>query len=792
MFRFTIIDYTTNPLGDSTVIPEPLGFENLELVIKRDPKLDGIFFYPESFNNLEFYGLSGQILQDAYTVNGIAANCELIIEFQCSDSDDFVEIAHLKFDFSEIEKICDDFCKLSVGMLDISCSTILMNRWETKVNLESLQSLDSSTNNLTPYANLATTLHTNTGMVELVTQTDLNIEPNPLVPNTLFQFFGNEFDSQWTANAGPDYEGNMTISLDYNFVTNDIREKFVLYQNLLINPYYYAIAGGLFIDFLPFPNYTSWAYYQEKNAEKIECGSELVMEMEFDIDFYFDSECSNQQDVTFYVQMNVVHSRGPFIISKTPIFTSALQQVAPCVQQYINISVPFTTLSFTDVQEGDYINIVVQMNNFVGYIYKIIRSDLYRVILKYQSGFVRTRKQRICEGSEYKGYMINETFSRVAESITNDCLRVYSDYFGRIDAQPYISEQDGCMGYLSLSDGLNVRRAVLSDNNLSQLSISMKDLYDGFNPIANIGIGIENDNARPGYELLRIEQRDYFYQNFEVADLSGARDVKLKSMPNKYLQTINFGYTNFETERTNGLDDIHAQREYRSEHDNVNNKVSIVSPFMASHYAFELTRREIGKNVIDWRYDNYVFPMVNRRKEESDPAGSYNFISELLGGLYAIANNIRGSQFYRNVRISPMRNILRHLKELMTTYIPLANKFIFTSGTGNFKAKIQYNNAAGDCILEKKDDNTFDGLHENQDISLSLLSDINNGIPYKTNIKINFDIPMSFNTYLNIKANPYGYIKCNCNDSIQYGWIDEIKFNPSTGMASVTLTQVNQ
>jgi hypothetical protein len=38
--------------------------------------------------------------------------------------------------------------------------------------------------------------------------------------------------------------------------------------------------------------------------------------------------------------------------------------------------------------------------------------------------------------------LINEALSRTAEAITNDCLRVYSDYFGRHDAQPYPSPDD--------------------------------------------------------------------------------------------------------------------------------------------------------------------------------------------------------------------------------------------------------------------------------------------------------------------------------------------------------------
>lgn len=35
LFQFTIIDYTTNPLGDSTIIEEPIGWDGGNLRYKN-------------------------------------------------------------------------------------------------------------------------------------------------------------------------------------------------------------------------------------------------------------------------------------------------------------------------------------------------------------------------------------------------------------------------------------------------------------------------------------------------------------------------------------------------------------------------------------------------------------------------------------------------------------------------------------------------------------------------------------------------------------------------------------
>ena len=89
-----------------------------------------------------------------------------------------------------------------------------------------------------------------------------------------------------------------------------------------------------------------------------------------------------------------------------------------------------------------------------------------------------------------KVYAVNEIISRIAESITEDKLRAYSEYFGRTDSQPYAVSEDGCGSLEVLTDGLRIRQQenrVVTGTTLSNIfSLSLKDVFEGLNPIHNI------------------------------------------------------------------------------------------------------------------------------------------------------------------------------------------------------------------------------------------------------------------------------------------------------------------
>ena len=94
--------------------------------------------------------------------------------------------------------------------------------------------------------------------------------------------------------------------------------------------------------------------------------------------------------------------------------------------------------------------------------------------------------------------MINEAMSRCVESYTNGNMFVYSDYFGRTDAQPQSSVVTGYGGLEAITNGLHIRGCVMPDGSQKpKFSLSMKEIFDSLNAIHNIGMGLELTTAAP-------------------------------------------------------------------------------------------------------------------------------------------------------------------------------------------------------------------------------------------------------------------------------------------------------
>lgn len=213
-----------------------------------------------------------------------------------------------------------------------------------------------------------------------------------------------------------------------------------------------------------------------------------------------------------------------------------------------------------------------------------------------------------CVNTPCSVYMINEAASRCVESYTNDKMRVYSDYFGRQNAQPYTSAEDGCGGLEAITNGLRIRGCIMPDSSsIPKYTTSIKDIFDGLDAIHNIGMGMEPDGNRSGYNLIRIEPFEYFFQNTVLKTCDSVMKYEREQNPDMLAGSLSIGYQQFETWNNNGLYDIFGNRKYRTPLTWVNRMVDKTCRWMASDYAIEFTRREFGLTTSDSRYDSNTF-----------------------------------------------------------------------------------------------------------------------------------------------------------------------------------------
>ena len=372
-----------------------------------------------------------------------------------------------------------------------------------------------------------------------------------------------------------------------------------------------------------------------------------------------------------------------------------------------------------------------------------------------------------------KTYMVNEALARTVESVTDGEMTVYTEYFGRTDAEPYVSITDGCGSLECVTNGLMIRGAVLTTGQLPKMTISFNELFKGLSAIHSIGYGMEDDTFTPGKKLIRIEPLEYFYSNNVIFTCYAVNEFTLEYDSTNVFSSIKFGYSKYEGESINGLDEFLTSREYRASISNSKNTLDFTCDFIASGYAIEITRGKKNTSA-DWRLDNDTFIICLER-----------LLSEFIveQGNITLDSNIIDSATIYNYRISPWRNALRWFNVLFGQFNSnsATAEYKFTNGTGNYYAEgVQ----TGGCT----DERTWAANSESGDINYFSFASYTGNEPLWTAERVLFSYPISVTEYNLIVANRYDKIGYSfANGVTLYGWIDSIKYKAVGGIADFVL-----
>jgi len=664
--RFTLIDYTIDPLGVYKVIEEPVGWDAIKLRIARDEDWHGFFnFIDDSVNSLEFDFNAFTILQDAYQLQGALANVHLLIEFQCAEGDSYEQLYLGRFVFSSYKAICGDRCFSTCSVEALDCLMIFRNRYDQQVDLDSLNSFDdepvlqsvvidatfavsggdntidfigdyewmtlgmplvitgTASNNSTftiilvahsiDSSSVAHTVVTVTETVVNEASVSATVGATFPMPNlTAYAALNKEITipsktiklvSQWRANADTTYTD--TNLVQSSLITPKIERLAFTpdWANVISEIDNTLVGEGIFIDGTGTPSYTfdqanppdNLIYFTGQNGGgTLGCTGDITIELNFNYKIEFSS-C-----LVYELKMYIVKDFD-FNAPYTGQTTGPQQWVWDLIVDPFNFNVFNQTIT-TSILQNENIYIFFTITYSCG-------LDAGQLSLSFKNtNFFKVSIDSVCDPSPANVYLINETLARCTEAITNDCMTVYSDYFGRTDAQPYASDVNGCMGFRSISNGLKIRNAP-SPNGFSspRMTVSMKDCFDALNATDNIGMGLEDDPNRPGQKLIRVEPVHYFYNDSVLLTCDHIRTVNRDVDPSIIYSKYRGGYAHFETWNANGLFDLYAGREYRTELSELKNELERVCKFIASDYAIEVTRRQYGTTTSDWRYDSDIF-----------------------------------------------------------------------------------------------------------------------------------------------------------------------------------------
>lgn len=732
----------------ATEVENPVGWADATFNFKRDKILHGVFF--EYSIPLKFYGTGYNIIKTAYEADGVEAYLRIIIDVQCNSGDDYENFYTGKLNFTKIQFQESDVCFVEVVIEDDSCLSAFKNRQDQDIELQSLVSLDGETMAEYEWINKEISLPSKTILKTdewLYSEDDADIQTAERTDTGIGLIEFEPYLWLQTADTINELGG---INEDHVGGESDVVTD-VTDTPLWTVP---AIPG------VPSP---AWVFNIRQKAS--------ISLTAFLTNITLDG-CGTDDFEDVVVTLQMIRYRPSDLSSS--VHTIDTDTFAGCKSAFNeNFDYTFSGSFPSALLTGDEISLYwrVQVSGTYSIIVPLDPTELQInfTVTDTTDSYFRVTLETNYSATNARVSMVNEALSRITESITNKCLRVYSDYFGRTDSEPYDALEDGCGSLEVITSGLLIRR-----NETATHKISFKKLFDSLSAIHNLGVGIETDTDRTGYDRLRIEQADYFYDSTVVLICDKVPDIKRTVITDEHYSIAEFGYQKWEAEEFNGLDEFNTSRKYRTSLKNIRNSLVKISELISSGYAIEITRQQFSSSSKDWRYDNDDFIICVTRE--------YGGVTVEQGNIDTPANIIDPDTVY-NYRISPIRNLLRWMNKLMGGYVDptVSGSLYFTSGTGNTLAE---GLAEDGCVAE-------DALISEQEpeITLNTLATPEDGLPIYKLESWEFEYPLSFDDYAIIKANPRGIIQVRYGQQTDFQdcYLREIEYRPNQGLASFVL-----
>lgn len=609
-WRFKIKNNRTNVI---TVIEEPVGWDANKCELKRDPDWHGIFFN-NSGDDYEFHGQAERLLKAEYDQYGAQGDMNLIIEDNCGNGYELFDEG--KFDFVSYVHSCGDMCFVKCPTESTNDVQNVRNRKNQKADLDAAVSFNGVTA-LAPYAKLSYPLP--------LPSKGIFIQDRAVILTSSVEVF----DGGLEAVLGSGHNVSV-VQIEFGLPDNQLSEIgsfFVKPTHTMdltsLNSASVTIAhfpAGVFpgnglwpLNLSPIENFTPGSpnYTDVENPVQFDIRIKGVLDI---LETYLGTTSIyllRLPDRPGYATNGEHEADYEFLHEATYVNPGC--GVFPGCYLAPNSG----SVNFDFVFAG---NVTINKNDRF-YLFMALSEDKTNTELANIAGGAKALRLTLDDDShisitnlshtpatESKVYAINEVISRVTEVITDDQIRAYSDYFGRTDSEPYAVAADGCGSLEVVTDGLRIRRQEnKTPGQTNPFSLSLDDIFGGINPIHNIGIGIEPDPNRSGFNRIRVEPWHHFYNDTVVMSCIGVNLIKRSAYAKEIYSTFNFGYQKYEAEQYNGLDEFLTKRIYRTTLSQVTNDLKATSSMVASGYALEVTRRIGDTDSKDWRYDKDIF-----------------------------------------------------------------------------------------------------------------------------------------------------------------------------------------
>lgn len=716
-WKFTIIETDST----ETIILEPIKWDGLTIALNRNPNNHGII---KTIDNTDFQFIEDGyvLLKSIYDLTGADSVAYLKIEFQCED-EAYQLLDTFKFDFNTYKRSCGDMCMIEISVNANSCLNDLMVRMSQDIDLATEVDIDG--NEITPLAETDLVL----GGQEIVIR-------NRAIPDPTLTY---QFSTTLPTRNMPTTFGALYHSL--GLTITQIQEI----PAFNYNPPYGATynCANQFIIGVPdwetneIPNFAIW----ERDLDNISL-QELCIPPDYtfslDVNISGTIVVQSTLNATIYdIIIEFWRNNGTSIL--TYLQASIITGSYVVTDDMTPVSIPFSFANYSPTISSNvqslYVTIRTQYNTPLG-----TNTDCKSMQFDWQydnTSYIEMVINTDCPATTIKGVNLKDCLEFVPTALVGDCYDVVCN--------------DDCMSNYILTNGLKLRRK----SDASNLFISWENLFNNTSKIFNMGWGIS------GTDLI-IDKAKKFYQQLNTIALGSVNEVKISHAKDFLFGKINVGYSKWESEEYNGLDEMNTSRKYSRKGSNSDRTLNIVSDFITAGYTIEITRRKSPFSS-DWRYDSDTF-IINRNG------------SNAVQGVTDPSNIVSPSTRY-NYRLTPIRNLLNWYNRLCL-YSP--QELIFNSANGNYIAS---GRMTGQCDLEDV------AIAENDNVVTADFDVLANAEPYFLPIIYEFSIPLTMDKFMNqmlvdVYENIYTF---ECNETLFTGYLLTATYEPNQGMAKFTL-----
>jgi len=432
------------------------------------------------------------------------------------------------------------------------------------------------------------------------------------------------------------------------------------------------------------------------------------------------------------------------------------------------------TLTDFDVKAGDeiYFYVFIESNReFDGVSFPFITQPTMTYSAKLSE---------ITAASTANTWILDDSIRHIINVIGDNKYVFRSSFFERASA---IQVADGQAAKRMLTNGFQIRKFNVNEK---PLKVDFKTVLSSLNAQNCIGMVYSTDAY--GRSVVRIERRDFFYQDNEILAIYETEDYNEEVATDFVLfNELEFGYKTYKTDGFNSLDEFNTEQKNLSPIKKNPKKLSQVSDIIASGFTIEDIRRQQFAEKPTESYENDESPVMICVKRE----GVAGWVTEKDESFDLVDNLFSPGTSY-NLRLSPRRM-------LYNWFIWLKGCFFYKDGGALIKntkfvqngdMETQFNAAETDVI----GDINKDLIVEKEDFEVSRMNDTYSIYrPEWVNIVCRLsptDVQLINEALTGVsdRTKNYGYIMVKTPEEVwQAGWVFNLKYNYATERATIKM-----